>query len=654
VTAVLAALLPHLAIRLFEAIVPPPPGSRPRLRRAALLLSLPVGLVVASPYYGHGYARGLVFFYAFGLLGAALWALAARGQTSPSRATKGRVRYLVVVGAFATAFNLFDFLWFIGAELPPFGSVLSVIFLFALAESLERERLLDLYELLGRLFVNTALAFALAGIFYLCVTVIGRFNTMYLNAVLGAVVILVLFEPLRSKVEEKIHQIFFRERFDLERAVGGAKRALAHALEADDMCRVVLSELEASRRATGAALYLRDSEGRGFERAGFFGPPPPERLELSAVAALCELVARRGSVRLEEAAGEAGPGEGHDIGLLRAAAGLLGPLREGAVIGSRDEGGELLALLVVADDRVRDAFSPEELALLETLAAQIGVVLENTHIYARLKTRDRLAALGQMAAGLAHEIKNPLGAIKGAAQLLVDPTPDAPALDPHASEFVGIILEEVERLDRVVRSVLDYARPSTAPDEATDVNAVVRRTAQILAPPDVDDYRVELALGEGLPRALIDAEKLRQVLINLVQNAVQAMGGRGSVRVSSRLRPTRPAWASRTSADGGSWVEVAVSDQGPGISKHVLKNLFVPFFTTKDRGTGLGLAISQHIAQTAGGHIEVSTVEGSGTTFSVLLPAAGLPAEPLLARPEPAADSRAEPAAEARAAGGAP
>ncbi len=521
--------------------------------------------------------------------------------------------------------------------------------------------------------MTTALAFALAGIFYLCVTVIGRFNTMYLNAVLGAVVILVLFEPLRAKVEEQIHHIFFRERFDLERAVAAAKRALAHALEADEMSRAVLRELESSRRATGAALYLRDSEGRGFERAGFFGPPPPEWLELAAVGALCELVARRGSVRLEEAAGEgAGRGVGadnYDPARLRAAAELLGPLSQGAVIGSRDDDNELLALLVVTDDRVRDAFSPEEVALLETLGAQIGVVLENTRVYARLKTRDRLAALGQMAAGLAHEIKNPLGAIKGAAQLLVDPSPAAPAIDPSAREFVGIILEEVERLDRVVRSVLDYARPSAALDAAADVNAVVRRTAQILAPSDGDNYRLELALDEGLPRARVDAEKLRQVLINLVQNAVQAMGGEGAVRVSSRLRPTRPHWASRAAPETSAWVEVAVSDRGPGIAKAVLKNLFVPFFTTKDRGTGLGLAISQHIAHAAGGHIEVSSLEGRGATFSVLLPAADPGSESrhdhsadldnfTLVDPaaEPAADLAAAPAADpeaAAAAGGA-
>ena len=100
---------------------------------------------------------------------------------------------------------------------------------------------------------------------------------------------------------------------------------------------------------------------------------------------------------------------------------VLGSLHRSVVLGVHSEGGELVGLLVVADDRVRDAFSPEEAQLLGGIAAQVGVVVENSRLYAQMKERDRLAVLGQMAAGLAHEIRNPLGAIKGAAQLLVGP-----------------------------------------------------------------------------------------------------------------------------------------------------------------------------------------------------------------------------------------
>ena len=197
-------------------------------------------------------------------------------------------------------------------------------------------------------------------------------------------------------------------------------------------------------------------------------------------------------------------GEHDDAGAaVLAAAAVLGTLRNGVVIAIRDEERELIGLFVVTDDRARDAFAPEEHALLAATAAQIGVVVENSRVYAQMKERDRLAVLGQMAAGLAHEIRNPLGAIKGAAQLLADPAPDA-IIDPASREFLGIILEEVDRLDRVVGSVLDLARPSEGGAlRPTDVNAVVRRTLQIVsAEPGSEEIQVEVNLDASLPRVL--------------------------------------------------------------------------------------------------------------------------------------------------------
>jgi two-component system, NtrC family, sensor histidine kinase HydH len=156
---------------------------------------------------------------------------------------------------------------------------------------------------------------------------------------------------------------------------------------------------------------------------------------------------------------------------------------------------------------------------------------------------------------------------------------------------------------------------------------VVRRTTQILESSSEGETHIELSLGEALPLALVDAEKLRQVLINLVQNAVQAMDGGGPVRITTQVRERRSAWETALVQDreetvAPGWVEIAVADSGKGISKKVLANLFEPFFTTKDRGTGLGLAISQRIVQAAGGRIDVTSREGAGTTFTILLPAA--------------------------------
>jgi signal transduction histidine kinase len=137
---------------------------------------------------------------------------------------------------------------------------------------------------------------------------------------------------------------------------------------------------------------------------------------------------------------------------------------------------------------------------------------------------------------------------------------------------------------------------------------------QILSTDRDDEVALELDLADELPRVRVDAEQLRQVLMNLVRNATQAMNGRGKVVVGTRAR------GAPSPGPSAKWIELRVTDSGPGISRKVLKNLFVPFYTTKNQGTGLGLAISQRLVQSAGGTIEVNTHEGAGTTFTVVLP----------------------------------
>jgi signal transduction histidine kinase len=434
---------------------------------------------------------------------------------------------------------------------------------------------------------------------------------------------------------------------------------LAHTLETEEMIEVVIGGLERSRRVTTCAVYLRDQDGNGFDLVGAIGAAPPDRLESLAMRPLLERLGL--SMSLEELAreAEAAPHARETMAPVLTAAEALGTLKSSVILAVRGDSEELVGLLCVADDRVKDAFTPEEIALLETIAAQMGVAIANSRLYDRMKERDRLAALGSMAAGLAHEVKNPLGAIKGAAQLLEEVTEGSTDPDPTMREFLGIILEETDRLNRVVGSFLDYARPHAGNPVPLDINGAVRRSVQILSSQKTDDVRlvvteaspgsdvgkvqlgagsanaerhvdIRLDLVERLPRASIDPEKLRQVLMNLVQNAIQAMNGRGCVTITtSTRRAPRSAWVTsppsgnsgRLPPDDAEVVEISVSDTGPGISQKVLKNLFVPFFTTKEQGTGLGLAISQSIVQNAGGSIQVQSQQGSGTKFTITLPA---------------------------------
>jgi signal transduction histidine kinase len=447
---------------------------------------------------------------------------------------------------------------------------------------------------------------------------------MYLNAVLGGIVMLVLFEPLRDKIGEYIHRAFLFERFDLERAVTRARQDLTHVLDVDEMQRLVIAALEDSRRVTAATFYLRDSLGAEFEAGFGFGGQCPARLEGASLGPLLEFLEQRRSIDFEALDTRLFAEESEPIVLrgqlrepsrasvqetrervLQAAEGFAA-LRRGVCVGIFGAHGDLLGLLVVQDDRVRDAFSGDDLALLESLAVYISVVIENSRRHLRLQERARLAALGQLAAGLAHEIKNPLGAIKGAAQYLNE----ASDADPSAREFLEIIVEEVDRLDRVVRSVLDYARPATATLRTVDVHHVIERTLVVLR--SSRDHQTSFAAQLDARSLFVraDPEQLKQVLINLVQNAIQAMSGNGEVMIRTRSRGAR----------GGSFVEISVSDQGPGIETAVMKELFQPFFTTKASGTGLGLAITERIVNAMAGRIEVTSEPGVGATFTVVLP----------------------------------
>ena len=404
---------------------------------------------------------------------------------------------------------------------------------------------------------------------------------MYLNAVLAGIVFMVVFEPLKSEAEKRIHQFFFRERYDLETSVSELRRRLSHALEVDETVKTLLEGLERSRRITSCAVYLRDADGNGFDLAGSAGQPVPARIESLAARPLLERLGHHASLSLDSLAREPSLADGPILTVVHA----LGLRGSSLLLPLRAEEDQVVGILSIADDRVKDAYAPEEIGMLETVAAQVGVTLTNSRLYSRMKERDRLAALGALAAGLAHEIKNPLGAIKGAAQLLEEldgaPPPShettretsyAGTLDPSSAEFIGIILEEVNRLDRVVGSFLDYARPHAGNPVPLDINAAVRRTVQILTAAGAQsngEVDVRLELADELPRASIDPEQFRQVLINLVQNAIQAVEGSGHVTVTTGARRSgRVSWPGAPVSDRRSTRRVGgISGDGRGAER---------------------------------------------------------------------------------------
>jgi len=217
---------------------------------------------------------------------------------------------------------------------------------------------------------------------------------------------------------------------------------------------------------------------------------------------------------------------------------------------------------------------------------------------------DKLSSLGQLAASVAHEIKNPLASIKTLGQLLQEETED----DDSRREYIDVIVSEVNRLNGVVEQLLRYARPEGSSFCEVAFEEVIRPVLALVHH-ESDRHYVELVSDyQGDLKVYVDPEKIKQVFLNLIFNAIQSMGKGGKIYIRAAKEQDSP------------WTVFEVEDNGCGMSEEVVRRIFEPFYTTRQRGTGLGLAIVKKIVDLHGGKIEVSSEAGKGTKFKFYLP----------------------------------
>lgn len=234
----------------------------------------------------------------------------------------------------------------------------------------------------------------------------------------------------------------------------------------------------------------------------------------------------------------------------------------------------------------------------------------------QMQRADRLASIGEMAAGLAHEIKNPLAGIRGAIDVLAD---DYRADDPRR-EVMGQVREQVSRLNKTVTDLLYFGQPGEPEFAYVDINSLVRQTLLFVAQhPEAKKVDLLEELTCNLPPVWIDQKQIQQVLLNLIINALQAMAGGGVLTVWTKL--VEP-------DDGPPWIRVEVGDTGSGIPIEEMEKIFTPFYTTKTQGTGLGLPICCQLMENNGGALRVDSQLGLGSCFSLELPVGKLVESP--------------------------
>jgi PAS domain S-box-containing protein len=281
-------------------------------------------------------------------------------------------------------------------------------------------------------------------------------------------------------------------------------------------------------------------------------------------------------------------------------------------------GDQLLGVLDLVDDASR-TFSPDDIALLERFTPLAAAALENTHLLhdlqeqidrlkitqAQLVQAAKLAGVGELAAGVAHELNNPLTSILGFAQLLLDTTPR----DASSRGDLEIIANQARRGRDIVRNLLDFACQTKPQRLPADVNQVLCQTLVLIRQYlEKSGVAIEEDYSPGVGVLTLDSGQMKQVFLNLITNAAQAMPKGGKLRLRT--------------ACVGSEVAISVSDTGQGIPPEIRERIFEPFFTTKatSEGTGLGLSVSLGIVQGHGGRITVESQVGQGSTFTVWLP----------------------------------
>jgi signal transduction histidine kinase len=270
----------------------------------------------------------------------------------------------------------------------------------------------------------------------------------------------------------------------------------------------------------------------------------------------------------------------------------------------------LIGVLCVGPKGSGAGYSEEEAAFIDSIMPQAGIALENALLYKEQRERfrrmlraDRLATIGELAAGAAHEIRNPLTSIKSSLQYL-----ETRCREETEKRLLGVALRETDRIDEILAALLSFSRPSEIQKESCDLTALLEESVALVSiQARAKGVEVRTAFPTGPVVVNADASQLKQLFLNVLLNAVQAMDGGGTVSVENALLENGKAF-------------VRITDTGPGITEEDLEKVFDPFFTTKKGGTGLGLSICYTIVKAHGGEIELRSRPGEGTAVLVTLP----------------------------------
>jgi two-component system, NtrC family, sensor kinase len=563
----------------------------------------------------------LVIFFAL----CSGWGLARlfRGYVAAEGLRRNQLKYLLFGSMLGYAGGVDNFLYLydiIIFPLFPYGTYTIPIYVSSTAYAIAQYRLLDINVVIRKSLIYALLLLVLLVPCYLVViwgqqVAFGNINyTFSLFTLLLFIIVGFLFPKVRFRTEEALERALFQKRVDYRETLLRSSREMVSIVDLENLSNNLVKTVSRALGTETASLYLLDEAKEVYNLKANIGQEKeryPKTLPLRGDPLIQRLLGSQEGIIKEELEMAQDKLSG-----LQVAEKMSELEAEVSVpITSKEK---LIGLLNLGHKEEKDIYSSEDLELLSTLANQAAIAIENARLYENLKQSqdtlrraDRLSSLGLLTAGLAHEIRNPLVAIRTFTQLLPERYDDA----EFREGFQGLALKEVDRICGLINDLLSFARPSRPNVAEESMNDVVDGIARILeteAKEKAVEIRRDFALN--LPRVWIDREQMKQVFMNLILNAIQAMGDGGSIFISTRLT------SGNEPKHAGQFVQVEVRDTGVGIPPENLDHIFDPFFTSKEEGSGLGLSISHQIVQEHGGYVTVESRVGAGTTFFINLP----------------------------------
>jgi signal transduction histidine kinase len=432
------------------------------------------------------------------------------------------------------------------------------------------------------------------------------------SAIILSLLLLVafFFHQIKPGTEKAVEYFLFKNKYDYRETLGKFSKAMVSILDLQSLSKRIIDTIAQTMGVEKASLFLMNEE-----KGGYFlqesknikmasqtpllpkGDPLPCYLQK-----IGEIIVREELIK------------GANIPELKSVIEQMGLLGAEVSIPLISKG-QLIGMINLSQKFDKDIYYHEDIELLSTLANQTTIAIENANLYEDLKKSksymrrtDRLASLGTLTAGLAHEIRNPLVAIKTFTQLLPERLED----EEFRSHFLNIASSEVDRISSLITELLEFARPSDPKMEFEDINSILDGMI-LLVSTETKKKQINIVKNyiTNLPPIKIDREQIKQVFLNFLLNSIEATPERGEMTVKTR---------SFVKPGGEPYIQIEFTDNGRGIPAEHLEDIFTPFFTTKDKGSGLGLSISHQIVQDHRGYIDVESELNKGTSFFINLP----------------------------------